>query len=191
MNTQTLADFPYTDSPPRVACPKCRAPADSFCLTPTGRRLATLFHDARYVAARAADRTPPELRPMRVEDAATLSRVREEVFGSLQRHLPHVTCDCGASAVPGWQCGPRCATRRPTTGRDLDLVAVLGRTDARLEDFARVADQVLAWDSASFVNLCGVEVSDVRAADITPAGLAALSRINGRPFAYDLHTWST
>jgi hypothetical protein len=76
--------------------------------------------------------------------------------------------------------------------RALDLIAVIGRSDAILEDFARVADQVLAWDACSFVNMCGVACDDVRAHDLTPRDYKRLARLNGgKLFTYNLNNWST
>lgn len=73
----------------------------------------------------------------------------------------------------------------------LDLIAVAMRTDASLDALARVADRALAWDSCAFVRACGVASRDIRAEDVTRAGYARLSRLNGAPFTYPLDGWST
>lgn len=188
---QTIADFPHTDSPPRVACPKCGALPDTFCLTPSGRRTRSLFHDDRYVAAYLADPTPASMRPLRADDAAVLRRVRDEVMTQVVELLQD-EADDRASAYVHHVDLPYADTYVAAKSYCLDLIAVLGRTDASLEDFARVASEILAWDSQSFVALCGVQCDDVRALDVTPRDLETLARLNGgRRFAYNLHDWST
>lgn len=116
------------------------------------------------------------------DDADTLLGVREALLEQV--------CDLAPDLYFGMT--GQLGRSRERAERSLDLIAVLGRTDATLEDYARVADDVLCWDSASFVGLCGVHTDDVRARDLTPADRATLDRLNGgRPFTYDLSHWST
>lgn len=75
---------------------------------------------------------------------------------------------------------------------DLDALAVLGRTDATLTDLAIVANEVLCWDSQSFVEFLGIRCRSIRALGLTPRAWEQLRRMNGgRMLEYNLHNWST
>lgn len=60
-----------------------------------------------------------------------------------------------------------------------------------LIELARLCNEVLAWDSWSFCQKLGIDVDDVRALDISSGDRRRLDEMNGSPFTYNLHDWST
>lgn len=60
-----------------------------------------------------------------------------------------------------------------------------------LTRLAYICNEVLAWDSLSFLDLIGVENDGDIRAEPTRNGWGQLHFLNGEPFTYPLNNWST